>query len=395
MKILQVESFIEELECTVCGKKYSPNEINNLCTCGKVLFAKYDIEKAKESINKDSFVKRPTNIWRIAEIMPVIKEENRLTLGEGFTPLLHLDNLSVKYKGPLLLKDEGQNPTGSFKARGLAAAISKAKELGVKECVIPSAGNAGAALAAYCAKANIKAHIYVPIDAPKLIIDEIRMLGADLQLVDGLISDAGKIAKEQTKMKGWFDVSTLKEPYRVEGKKTMGLELAEQLNWQLPDVIIYPTGGGTGIIGMWKAFDELEKLGLIGCERPKMVTVQSSGCAPIVKAFNEGKEKAEFWENANTIAAGLRVPTAIGDYLILRVLRESKGTAVQVSDDEIIQAMHELAKEEGVLVSTEGAAPLSAYKKLKEDGWIDKKDSVVLFGTGSGLTMPDTWQLKF
>jgi threonine synthase len=325
--------------------------------------------------------------------MPVNDPRYRISLGEGWTPILKLSNLG-KHLGmrELYLKDEGQNPTGTFKSRGLCSAVSKGLELGVKEFVIPSAGNAGAALSAYSAHTGVNAYIFVPKDTPPFICTEIKVMNGNLILVDGLINDASNEVKVATEKYGYFDVSTLKEPYRVEGKKTMGFELAEQFNWNLPDVIIYPTGGGTGIVGMWKAFDELETLGLIDECRPRMVSVQSSGCAPIVQAFTEGKKYADLWENSNTFAAGLRIPAAIGDYLILESIRESNGTALMVDDSEIKKAMFTLAKNEGIMVSPEAAAIIPAVEKLKESSTIDPDDTVILFGTGSGLTTPDEWR---
>jgi len=376
----------------LCGKQLDPWIKQNLCSCGKVLFPKYNLEKAKETLSKTKMGSRTYNVWRMYEIMPVQENRYRYSLGEGWTPLLELRNIGHEMGlKNLLLKDEGQNPTGTFKSRGLCTAVSKAFELGIKDFVIPSAGNAGAALAAYAARASCKAHIFMPQDAPSFIQKEVTAMGGELMLIDGLITDAGRVAREAAEINGWFDVSTLKEPYRVEGKKTLGLELAEQLNWTLPDVIIYPTGGGTGIIGMWKAFDELEILGMIGSKRPKMVTVQSSGCAPIVRAFKNGKNYADFWENAKTFASGLRVPSAIGDYLILRALRGSNGTAVAVDDSKIKESMFKLAKTEGIMLSPEAAATVSAVEELKNSGFIDPDESVVLFGTGSGLTTPDDW----
>ncbi len=385
-------SHLEKLQCTKCGKEYSPSEKHRLCTCGKVLFPVYNLENAKETLSKNLMQGRRFDIWRMVEIMPVMNPKFRYTLGEGWTPILHLKNFGeqIGLKN-LFLKDEGLNPTGTFKSRGLCAAVSKAVELSINEFVIPSAGNAGAALTAYASRAACKAHVFVPKDAPELTIKEIRGMGADLVLVDGLITDAGKLAKEQAEKFGWFDVSTLKEPYRVEGKKTMGLELAEQFNWTLPDVIIYPTGGGTGIVGMWKGFKELEALGFIDTERPKMVSVQASGCAPIVRAFNGKKDHAEYWENASTIAAGLRVPSAIGDYLILNAIYESNGTATDVSDSKIKEYMLKLAKGEGIMLCPEAAATVASLENLKDTGFIDEHDKILLFATGSGLTTPEYW----
>ncbi len=392
MSSTPIISQLINLKCTACSKKYEIHRPINLCECGKVLFAVYNLEEAKETVTKESFCKRTRSIWRISEIMPVYEEKFRFTLGEGCTPLLHLknmgENLGLKQ---LFVKDEGLNPTGTFKSRGLCAAVSKAVELGIKEFVIPTAGNAGAALAAYSARAKAKAHIFMPVNTPEIIKKEILATGGDLRLVDGIISDAAKEARKEAEKSEWFNMSTLKEPYRVEGKKTMGLELAETFNWELPDVIIYPTGGGTGIVGMWKAFTELEEIGLIGSERPRMISVQSSGCAPIVKAFEEKKDKASFWEGAETIAPGLKVPEAIGDYLILKAVRVSKGTAISVQDEEIMTAMYELAKKEGIMLSTEGAATIAAIPKLLNKGEIEKEDKIVVFGTGSGFTTISLW----
>ncbi len=379
-------SLLQSLECTACGKKYDPNQLIKLCECGKVLYPRYDLESAKETLSRD-LSSRSSNIWRMHEIMPCTKDY-RFTLGEGGTPLLELNDLNGIN---IIMKDEGLNPTGSFKARGLCAAVSRGIELGVKEFIIPTAGNAGAALAAYCARTGTKAHIYTPKDAPEMIIKEFEAYGAEITLVDGLITDAGKLVKAVCENKPWFDVSTLKEPYRVEGKKTMGLELAEQLNWALPDVIIYPTGGGTGIVGMMKAFDEMETLGMIDSKRPRMVSVQSSGCAPIVRAFDNKEKQATVWQDAETLAAGLRVPAAIGDYLILDAIYSTNGCAIAVEDQEIIDTMKLLAKQEGVFMASEAAATYVGLVKLVDQGWIDKGENVCLFGTGSGFTTPEMW----
>ncbi|MFX0070388.1 MAG: threonine synthase [Candidatus Hermodarchaeota archaeon] len=385
-------SFLEKLICTSCGKTFDPMEKLRLCSCGKVLYPQYNIEKAKESLSKNKMEKREYNIWRIYELMPVLQSKYRYTLGEGWTPLLKLKNLGQQLGLlNLFIKDEGQNPTGTFKSRGLCAAVSKAAELNIKDFVIPSAGNAGAALAAYAACAGCKAHIFMPQDAPALIQKEVIAMGGELILVEGLITDAGKLAREAANKNNWFDVSTLKEPFRVEGKKTMGFEIAEQFNWTLPDIIIYPTGGGTGIVGMWKAFNELEELGMIGKERPKMVSVQSTGCAPIVRAYEKGLNHAEFWENAQTVAGGLRVPAAIGDYLILEAIRKSNGTAKAVEDSEIKKSMFDLAKTEGIMLCPEAAATVAVLDSLINSNFIDKSDRIVLFGTGSGLTTPNEW----
>ena len=387
-------SCIENLICTNCGKEFDADEINGLCTsCGKVLYPKYDLEKAKERLSKQNIQDRKVyNIWRLHEIMPVKEGKFRVTLGEGWTPNVKLNNFGKDLKlKQVYLKDEGQNPTGTFKSRGLCAAVSKGLELGIKDFVMPSAGNAGAALSAYTAHAGVKAHVFVPKDTPELIQKEIEHMGGELTLIEGLISDAGRVAKEEGIKNNWFSVSTLKEPYRVEGKKTMGLELAEQFEWSLPDVIIYPTGGGTGIVGMWKAFEEMEILGLIGKDRPKMVSVQPSGCQPIVRAFENGDKFATPWENAHSFASGIRVPGAICDYLILNAINESNGTAIAVDDSEIKEAMYSFAKTEGIMVCPEAAATVAATVKLTNEGFIDSNDKVVLFITGSGLTTPNDW----
>ncbi len=380
-------SLLTHLECTYCGKVADHSIPQKLCGCGKVLYPKYDLELAKETLTKGNMEGRKNNIWRMHEIMPC-NEKFQFTLGEGGTALLELES---RYGIQLFSKEEGYNPTGSFKARGLCAAVSKAIELGISEFVIPTAGNAGAALSAYCALTQTKAHVFMPKDTPAMIQNEINAFAAEAILIDGLITDAGRMAKEEGEKNNWFDVSTLKEPYRVEGKKTMGLEIAEDFEWNLPDVLIYPTGGGTGIVGMVKAFDELEELGMIGTERPRMVSVQSTTCAPIVKAFQNKKEFAEPWENANTIAPGLRVPVAIGDYLILRAIYESNGTAIAVSDDAIIKSMRGSAKDHGLFISPEAAATHAALDKLLEDGWIDRGEQVVLFNTATGFTTPERW----
>lgn len=390
-------SCILKLQCTNCKREFDYKEKHTLCnSCGKVLFPSYDLEKAKETLSKNSFHNRNVyNIWRLNEIMPVNNPRYHFTLGEGWTPIIPLKN-SGKHFGlkNLFLKDEGQNPTGTFKSRGLCVAVSKGVELGIQDFVIPTAGNAGAALSAYAAYTGTNAHVFMPEDTPLFLQSEIIAMGGNLELITGLITDAAVECKLATEKYGWFDVSTLKEPYRVEGKKTMAFEVVEQFNWNIPDVLVYPTGGGTGIVGMWKAFDELEAVGLIDSDRPRMVTVQSSGCAPIVKAFQEGKKTATFWEEAQTLAPGLRVPIAIGDYLILEALFESEGTAVAIDDSEILSAMKNLAKTEGIMQSPEGAATYAGVQKLIESGFISPSDSIVLFGTGSGFIYPNLWTQK-
>lgn len=379
-------SYLSHLECSLCGREFSAEALMNLCPeCGKPLLARYDLASARQEFKRELLVNRPPNLWRYREMLPVKQPLYRLTLGEGYTPLITAKRLGEELGFPkLLIKDEGNNPTGSFKARGLGVAVSKAAELGAEAFSLPSAGNAAGALSAYAALAGIPAHVFLPRDVPPPFIAECSALGARVRLIDGLITDCGKIAAAEARQFNRFDLSTLKEPYRLEGKKTMGYELAEQLNWQLPDVIIYPTGGGTGLVGMWKAFEEMEALGWINGKRPRMVSVQAENCAPIVRAFQEGKEFAEPWKNARTIADGLRVPAAVGDFLILRALRESGGTAISVSDKEMIDCARRIGHTQGLFVSPESGATLAAFLKLRESGWIQPGESVVLFSTGSG-----------
>jgi threonine synthase len=369
--------------------------LQTVCTkCGKPLFARYDLEKAKE-MSKRELVGREDGMWRYREIMPVKRRENIVTLGEGWTPLTSTPRLGDKLGlKNLYVKDEGIIPTGSFKARGLSAAISKAKELGVKRVALPSAGNAAGAMAAYGARAGMEVYVFMPEDAPKVNVIECEVCGAKVVLVKGLISDAGKLVKEGNSVMNWFNVATLGEPYRVEGKKTMGIEVAEQLDWKLPDVIIYPTGGGTGIIGMWKVFDELEEMGWIGSERPRMVSVQAEGCSPVVKAYREGKLESQFEDGAHTLASGLRVPKALGDFLILRAIRESKGTAISVTDEELLRDVGEISRLEGLFACPEGAATISALRKMINAGEVDRDEQVVLFNTGSGLKYTDLFQIQ-
>lgn len=386
-----MKSYLDHLECTNCGKTYSAEELHTTCpACGKVLYARYDLAAARKHFTPDDPLKRPGNMWRWFEVMPVRDEANVVTLGEGYTPLLEARNLGRRFGAQnLYIKEEGLNPTGSFKARGLSAAVSKAKELGVGAIGMPSAGNAGAALAAYGARAGMEINVFVPEDTPEMMKKEGYVYGAHVYLVRGLINDAGKIVRDNAAARGWFDVSTLKEPYRAEGKKTMGYELAEHFGWELPDAVLYPTGGGTGIVGMWKAFDEMEQLGWVGSKRPKMISVQAEGCAPIVKAFHDGTRHADLWPNAHTLAPGIRVPVAIADYLMLDAMRASGGTGVMVSDEEIMEAMHEMARLEGVFAAPEGAATYSGYKKLMESGFLKPEERIVLFNTGSGLKTPE------
>ena len=382
-----MKSFLTHLECTDCKQTFSASELHTTCpACSKVLFARYDLDGARRAMTREGVAARVPSMWRWFEIMPVLDEANVVSLGEGDTPMLRAGGIEKKTGArEVWVKDESLNPTGSFKARGLSAAVSKAKELGVRSIAIPSAGNAASALSAYAARAGIEAWIFMPADTPEAMKNECHVYGAHLQLVDGLINDCARIVREEGPSKGWFDVSTLREPYRAEGKKTMGLEMAQQLGWKLPDVMVYPTGGGTGIVGMWKAFDELEALGWIGPERPKVISVQAEGCAPIVKAYELGERHAETWQDAHTIAPGIRVPAAIADYLILDAVRDSGGTAIAVSDDEILAAMSEMARLEGIFAAPEGAATYAGYKKLLSAGRLDPAESVVLFQTGSGL----------
>jgi threonine synthase len=378
-------SLLTYLRCPECGKTYDPTHIQTVCTngdCTSSLFAQYDLDIP---LSKEMLIGRPANMWRYREFLPVIDAENIVTLGEGFTPILPLQNLNhVAGDITVYWKDESGNPTGSFKARGISAAVSKAKELGIDTIVTPTAGNAGGALAAYAARAGIKAVVYMPKLTPKLFKDECRLYGAQLIEVDGSISDCGRLANEDALKNGWFQVSTLKEPYRLEGKKTMGYEIAEQFNWQLPDVILYPTGGGTGLLGIWKAFDEMEQLGWIGSERPKMVAVQSDSCNGIVRAFHAKQHNAEFVDGGFTIANGLRVPKPYADKLILKVLRQSNGNAVSVSDADMEAALKEVARNEGMLIAPEGAALWHAFKQLKSNGWLRDGEIVLLLNTGSG-----------
>jgi threonine synthase len=377
---------VTHLYCSSCGKEYEARKLVNLCTCGKPLLVNYDLEKAARTLTRESLDGRESSLWRYREVLPVDNEANVLSLGEGMTPLIKADRLaSTLGLSSLFIKDEGVNPTGSFKARGMAVAISMAKELGARKLAVPSAGNAAGALAAYAAKAGLPAFIFMPNDTPKANVIECQQTGAHVTLIDGLITDCGKIIAERKDEEGWFDVSTLKEPYRVEGKKTMGYELAEQLDWELPDIILYPTGGGTGLIGMWKAFDEMERLGWIGSRRPRMVTVQAEGCAPIVKAFAAGATAGADVPDAHTVASGLRVPKAVGDFIMLDILRKSGGTAVSVTDAELVEAVKEIGSAEGIFAAPEGAACLPALKALLKRGEIKRDDRIVLFNTGTGV----------
>lgn len=388
-----VKSFLSHLECTHCGETLDADRPARTCPkCGKVLFARYDLDAAGHTLRREMLSGRAANIWRYFEVLPVHEPANVITLGEGFTPLLDAGRLGRRLGlTRLLIKDEGLNPTGSFKARGLSAAVSKARELGLTRITMPSAGNAAGAFAAYCAAAGLEANVFMPRDAPAANRAECMAYGANVTLVDGFITDTGKLSAAAAKERGLFDLSTLREPYRAEGKKTMGYELAEQLGWELPDVIVYPTGGGTGIVGIWKAFDEMERMGWLpaGGRRPRMVCVQAEGCAPIVAAFRDGKEHAEPVADPKTIAAGLRVPAAIGDYLVLRAVRESGGTALTVTDDEMVAAVKEMAQFTGIFAAPEGGATLAGLKRLLAQGLVGKDERIVLLNTGSALKYLD------
>src|SRR6266581_3939998 len=380
-------TFVSHLECSLTGERYPADTLHGLSRAGRPLLVRYDLDGVRRALPRQALADRPQTLWRYRELLPVRHPQNVVSLGEVVTPLIALPRLAKS--GELLVKDEGRLPTGSFKARGLALAVSMAKELGVRAMAMPTNGNAGAAMAAYCARAGIAATVFCPDDTPDVNVREIAMQGAQVYLVDGLIDDCGKLVAEGEKALGWFNCSTLREPYRIEGKKTMGIELAEQLGWEVPDVIFYPTGGGTGIIGMWKAFDELEAIGWIGSKRPRMVAVQAAGCAPIVKAFEEGAPESRFWEGAETIAGGLRVPKALGDFLVLQAIRETKGTAVAVPDDDSLAAMRLLAEREGTWICPEGAACVAALRTLQARDWVQPDETVLILNTGLGLKYPD------
>ena len=380
-------TFVTHLECSLTGERYPADTLHGLSRAGRPLLVRYDLDGVRRALPREALAGRPQTLWRYRELLPVRRPENVVQLGEVVTPIVPLPRLA-QGGGELLVKDEGRLPTGSFKARGLALAVSMAKELGIKHMAMPSNGNAGAAMAAYCARAGMAATVFVPDDTPAVNVREIAMQGAEVFLVDGLIDDCGRLVAEGEKEIGWFNCSTLREPYRIEGKKTMGLELAEQLGWQVPDVIFYPTGGGTGIIGMWKAFAELEAIGWIGAKRPRMVVVQAAGCAPMVKAWADGVEHAPRWQDAHTFAAGIRVPQAVGDFLILRAVRESGGFAIAVDDDAIAQAWRDVAAEEGLLLCPEGAATYAAYRQAVADGRVGPGERAVLFNCATGLKYP-------
>jgi threonine synthase len=383
--------FVTSLECSACGLQYESSRLLNLClSCGKPLFAIVDLDRARRTLTRETLGTREKSLWRYREVLPLPGNVEPVSLGEGGTPLLRAQKFGDDMD--LWIKDESTNPTQSFKARGMSVAVSMAKHLGATKLAVPSAGNAGGALAAYAARAGLEAHIFMPRDTPRANIIECRELGAHVTLIDGLITDCGaEIARRKTK-EGWFDVSTLKEPYRVEGKKTLGYELAEQFNWELPDLILYPAGGGTGLIGMWKAFDEMQALGWIGTKRPRMFAVQATGCAPIVRAFEAGEKSAGEFPNAHTIASGLRVPKAIGDFLILNILRQSNGGATAVADKEMIRVTREVGSSEGLFIAPEAAACFAALKALRSAGKIRSGERVVIFNTGSGIKYLDCYK---
>ena len=383
--------YATHLQCPRCGRTYETEQIVNLCECGSPLLVRYDLEKVKAALTKDDLPSREPSLWRYRQLLPVKKTENIVSMGEGMTPLIPLNKIGGQLGlSSLYLKDEGVLPTGTFKARGAAVGVPRAKELGAKTVIMPTNGNAGGAWSAYCARAGLKAVIVMPQDAPSINRVECTTAGADLYLVDGLISDAGKIVARALAQNQWYDVSTLKEPYRIEGKKTMGLEIAEQFQWNPPDVIVYPTGGGVGIIGIYKALTELAQLGWIDGRFPRLVAVQADGCAPIVKAWRENKTESQFWPNAKTIAFGLTVPKAIGDFLVLEAIYKTNGCALAVSDEDILKAQSDIASNEGLFICPEGAATLAAARQLTTTGWIEAGEKVVLLNTGTGLKYPKT-----
>ncbi len=383
------------LECSLCAKRLDAGTIANLCSCGGPLLVRYNLDTIRHRWRRREVSNGPSNMWRYAPVLPP-SNGSIVSLGEGWTPLIEARRLGARIGAQSLwIKDEGLNPTGSFKARGLSCAISMCVELGIGKVAIPSAGNAASAMAAYAAAAGVEAHIFMPRDVPQANYLESKAYGAQVTLVDGLISDCGRMVAERAPVEGWFDVSTLKEPYRIEGKKTMGYEVAEQMGWELPEAIFYPTGGGVGLIGMWKAFEEMEKLGWIGSRRPKMVAVQAEGCQPVVRAFEENESRCRFWEDAHTVAAGLRVPKPLGDFLILEGVRASGGTAIAVSDDELLDAGLELATDEGIYAAPEGAACVAAARHLIASGFLEPTDRIVLYNTGSGLKYPEAYSTRF
>jgi threonine synthase len=387
---------VTHLECSLCAQRFEARKLHNLCSCGGALLVRYALAEVRAAWDRQTLSTARPDLWRYWPVLPVENPEAIVSLGEGMTPLVRANRLAASIGAKdLWVKDEGLNPTGSFKARGMTTAISMARELGVRKIAIPSAGNAASAAAAYAAAAGMEAHIFMPRDVPQSNYIECRALGANVTLVDGLISDCARLVAERKDAEGWFDMSTLKEPYRVEGKKTMGYEVAEQFGWDLPDAIFYPTGGGVGLVGMWKAFDELEQLGWIGSKRPKMVAVQAEGCQPVVRAFERGEPRAEFWHGAATLASGLRVPKPLGDALILDALRASRGAAVAVSDEEILDAGVELASTEGIFAAPEGAACVAALRRLLASGFLEAGERIVLYNTGSGLKYLEAYATRF
>jgi threonine synthase len=389
-------SNVTHLECAACRAHHEAGKLHNLCHCGGPLLVRYNLQAIRKTWVRDALAAAPDSMWRYAPVLPVSDSANIVSLGEGMTPLIAARRLGELIEADdVWVKDEGINPTGSFKARGLSCAISMGRELGARKFAIPSAGNAASAMAAYAAAAGLEAHIFMPRDVPQSNYIECKAFGAYVTLVDGLISDCGKMVAARKDAEGWFEVSTLKEPYRIEGKKTMGYEVAEQFGWKLPDAIFYPAGGGVGMIGMWKAFEEMEALGWIGPERPKMICVQAAGCAPIVKAFDEGKTTSQFWDHAATVASGLRVPKALGDFLVLNAVRESGGAAIAVSDSEMLDAGGQLASTEGIFAAPEGAACVAALARLLANGFLKRTDRVVLYNTGSGLKYLEAYSTRF
>lgn len=387
MSLRQYPNFVTHLECSLTGERYEAGVVQGLSEAGRPLLVRYDLDALSRSVSKEEMARRGGGFWKWREFLPVRRSENVVSLGEVDTPLIRLRHVAPE-SAEVLVKDEGRLPTGSFKARGLALAVAMARELGLKHLAIPTNGNAGAAMAAYGAAAGLRSTVFCPDDTPAINVEEIEVQGATVFRVNGLINDCGRLVGEGRQATGWFDLSTLKEPYRIEGKKTMGLELAEQLGWNVPDAIFYPTGGGTGLIGMWKAFAELEAIGWLGRKRPRMIAVQASGCAPIVKGFDDGVEHVPLWQNAQTVAAGIRVPVAVGDFLILRAVRQSGGFAIAVDDDAILAAREEIGRREGLLLCPEGAATWAAYKRALADGRIGESDRVVLYNCATGLKYP-------
>ena len=386
---------LSHLECSLCKQEFERGKVHNLCSCGGPLLVRYDLEEVRRTWTREQVAQGPNSMWRYSPVLPP-RPESIVTLGEGMTPLVRTRRLGARVGSDnLWVKDEGLNPTGSFKARGLSCAVSMAVELGIRKVAIPSAGNAASAMAAYAAAAGIESHIFMPRDVPQSNYIECKAFGSKVTLVDGLISDCAKIVSAGCATEGWFDVSTLKEPYRIEGKKTMGYELAEQMGWELPDAIFYPTGGGVGIIGMWKAFEEMEALGWIGSNRPKMIAVQAEGCQPVVRAYMDNEPRSRFWDDAHTVASGLRVPKPLGDFLILEAVRNSRGTALAVSDSELLDAGIQLASDEGMFVAPEGAACVAALEKLLANGFLKRDERIVIYNTGAGLKYLEAYSTRF